>query len=269
LANTSDGPSDVLVLVYHAISEHWDADTTVTPEQLSEQIRYLLARGYTSVTFERALTTPPPGKVLAITFDDAHRSVFEVAFPMLRDIGAVATVYAPTDYIGSGEPTAWEGFEAAARGPHAPELVCMDWEQLGVVADAGWEVGSHSRSHPHLTRLPDSTLRDELVGSRELLEQRLGRPCRTLAYPYGDHDGRVVAATERAGYLFACTAPVGHQLSLPLRWGRVGSYRSDSQRRFRLLTSRAARGFLATATGTLTADTVRTGKAWARKARGG
>src|ERR1700735_2861958 len=127
----------------------------------------------------------------------------------------------------------------------------MSWEELPPLAGAGWEVGSHSRSHPHLTQLTDSALRDELVGSRELLEQRLGRPCRTLAYPYGDVDSRVVEATTLAGYAFACTAPVGHPLSLPLRWGRVGSFRSDSQRRFRLLPSRAARGFLATATGTL------------------
>ena len=259
----------MLVLVYHAVSEHWDADTTVTPEQLSQQIRYLIARGYRSVPFERALATPPPGKVLAITFDDAHRSVFEIAYPLLRELGAVATVYAPTDYIGTGEPTGWEGFEAHARGPHAQELVCMDWEQLNALADAGWEIGSHTRSHPHLTQLPDSALHDELFGSRELLEKRLRRPCRTLAYPYGDHDSRVVEAAILAGYRFACTAPVGHALPLPLRWSRVGAFRSDSFGRFRLLTSQAARGFLATATGTLTADAVRTGKAWMRQPRGG
>jgi peptidoglycan/xylan/chitin deacetylase (PgdA/CDA1 family) len=255
-----DAPRDVLVIGYHALSDDWDAVTTVTPAQFRQQLRHLIARGYRGVTFEQALATPPPGKVVAITFDDAHRSVFEIAFPLLRELGMVATVFTPTDYIGTGKPTGWEGFEVDARGPHARELVCMDWEQIAELADAGWEVGSHTCSHPHLTRLPDASLRDELVRSRALLERRLDRPCRTLAYPYSDVDGRVVEATSAAGYAFACTIPVGHALSLPLRWSRVGVFRHDSHRRFMLLTSRAARGFLATVTGSLIADAVRKGK---------
>ena len=58
---------------------------------------------------------------------------------MLRALGVVATVFAPTDHIGTGQPTGWEGFEHAAQGPHASELICMDWDQLRTVAAAGWE----------------------------------------------------------------------------------------------------------------------------------
>jgi peptidoglycan/xylan/chitin deacetylase (PgdA/CDA1 family) len=263
-----DAPSDVLVLAYHAVSDGWDAVTTVTPAQLEQHVRYLLARGYRSVTFERALSAPPAGKVLAITFDDAHRSVFDLAFPLLRRLGAVATVFAPTNYIGTGEPTAWEGFAAEALGSHSRELVCMDWEQLRTMADAGWEVGSHTRSHPHLTRLAPSAVRDELTGSRELLEARLQRPCRSLAYPYSDVNGAVVEAVYASGYAYAATIPVGHALSLPLRWSRVGVFRGDSMRRFRLLTSRATRGFLASSTGTTTADAVRVVRSELRDALG-
>jgi peptidoglycan/xylan/chitin deacetylase (PgdA/CDA1 family) len=263
---TDDAPTDVLVLAYHAISEGWDAVTTVTPAQFSDQVRHLLGRGYRSVTFERALSAPPPGRSVAITFDDAHRSVFEIAFPALRELGAVATVFAPTDYVGTGEPTGWEGFEDDARGPHASELICMDWEQLRAVAEAGWEVGSHTCSHPHLTRLAPERKQQELVASRELIEERLQRRCRTIAYPYSDLDDDVVRATDQAGYSYAATIPVGHALSLPLRWSRVGVFRTDSLGRFKLLTSRAARGFLATSTGTWTADAVRGAKGRARSA---
>jgi peptidoglycan/xylan/chitin deacetylase (PgdA/CDA1 family) len=266
---TDDAPSDVLVLAYHAISDNWDAVTTVTPAQLSEQVRHVLGRGYRSVTFERALSAPPAGKVVAITFDDAHRSVFEIGFPMLRELGAVATVFAPTDYIGTGEPTGWEGFERDARGPHASELICMDADQLRAVADAGWEVGSHTCSHPHLTRLAPERRQHELVASREWIEERLQRRCRTIAYPYSDLDADVVAAADQAGYAYAATIPVGHALSLPLRWSRVGVFRTDSIGRFKLLTSKAARGFLATSTGTRTADGVRAAKGRARSVLAG
>ncbi len=110
-----------------------------------------------------------------------------------------------------------------------------------------------------------SELRDELVRSRALLEERLQRRCRTLAYPYTDLNGSVVDATEAAGYAYAATIPIGHMLSVPLRWSRVGVFRSDSPRRFKLLTSRAARGFLATSTGTMTADAVRSAKGQTRR----
>jgi peptidoglycan/xylan/chitin deacetylase (PgdA/CDA1 family) len=262
---TDDAPTDVLILAYHAISDDWDAVTTVTPAEFSAQVQHLLGRGYQSVTFERALSAPPPGKVFAVTFDDAHRSVWDIAFPVLRDLGAVATVFAPTDYIGTGQPTGWEGFEAAAAGPHAAELVCMDWDQLRTVADAGWEVGSHTCSHPHLTRLTPEHRIAELTGSREVLEDKLQRRCRTIAYPYSDVDEDVVADTDRAGYAYAATIPVGHALALPLRWSRVGVFRTDSLGRFKLLTSKAARGFLATTTGTRTADAVRIAKGRARE----
>ena len=264
----ADAPDDVLVLAYHAVSDTWDANTTVTPAQLREQIKYLLQRGYISVTFDRALSAPPRGKVLAVTFDDAHRSVVEIAFPMLRELGAVATVFAPTDYIGTGQPTGWEGFADAARGPHAAELICMDWDQLRAVTDGGWEVGSHTCSHPHLTRLSPDDLRDELARSRAVLEERLQRPCRTLAYPYSSVNGQVVEATDAAGYTYAATLPIGHRLSTPLRWSRVGVFRNDSPRRFKLLTSRATRGFTATATGSMAADMVRNVKGQARRVLG-
>jgi hypothetical protein len=102
------------------------------------------------------------------------------------------------------------------------------------------------------------------VRSRELIEERLQRRCRTLAYPYSDLDEDVVETTDRAGYAYAATIPVGHALALPLRWSRVGVFRTDSFGRFKLLTSKGARGFLATTTGNRTADAVRVAKARVR-----
>jgi peptidoglycan/xylan/chitin deacetylase (PgdA/CDA1 family) len=260
------GPSDVLVLAYHAVSDSWPAVTTVTVSQFHEQLESLLARGYKGTTFTQALTSPPPGRVMAITCDDAHRSVYEVAYPLLREHGVPATIFAPTDYVGTGQPTGWQGFEAAAAGPHAHELVCMSWDQLAeVTEDSGWEIGSHTCSHPHLPTLSDERLRDELERSRQTIEERLGGPCPSIAYPYGDHDTRVVAAADAAGYRFGATLPVGGARSLPLRWARVGVFRSDSQRRFKLLTAPGTRRFLATTSGDTVADAVRVAKGVARR----
>src|SRR2546423_1506780 len=93
------------------------------------------------------------------------------------------------------------------RGRHPRPLLPRAERHLArrSVAGAGWEIGSHTRSHPHLPALPPDSLEEELKGSRERLEDALGLPCRSIAYPYGDVNRRVVRAAERAGYEAAGT----------------------------------------------------------------
>ena len=73
------------------------------------------------------------------------------------------------------------------------------------------------------------------------MEERLGRPCTTLAYPYGDYDERVVAAAGAAGYAAAGTLPARLHGVRELAWPRVGIYHVDDERRFRMKVSRTMR----------------------------
>ena len=81
----------------------------------------------------------------------------------------------------------------------------------------------------------------ELVESKATVEERLGRDCVTLAYPYGDYDERVVAAAGAAGYAAAGTLPARLPPARPLAWPRLGVYHGDDERRFRLKVSRVMR----------------------------
>jgi peptidoglycan/xylan/chitin deacetylase (PgdA/CDA1 family) len=131
----------------------------------------------------------------------------------------------------------WPGIEKWSDGPERDELLCLDWDQLRDLRDAGWEIGSHTVSHPFLPDVPDADLEAELTESRSALERELGGPCRTLAYPYGGHDDRVEAAAEAAGYDAAAilaTGPVGRY-----HWPRIGVYPSDGRLRFGVKTGRA------------------------------
>jgi peptidoglycan/xylan/chitin deacetylase (PgdA/CDA1 family) len=232
--------SDVLVLCYHAVSERWPAELSVTPERLEEQLRLLVGRGYTGASFHEAVAAPPAPRTLAVTFDDAYRSVLELAFPILSPLGIPGTVFVATDFAGK-DPMAWPGIDRWLGGPHEHELAGMSWSDLSLLAEAGWEIGSHTRSHPHLTRLDDASLEAELRGSRETCAERLGRPCRSLAYPYGDVDERVVRAAREAGYESAGTLPKRFIRPCPLQWPRVGVYHGDDARRFRIKVSRGVR----------------------------
>ena len=234
--------TDLLVLAYHAVSERWPAGLSVTPERLDAQLALVTARGYRGATFHRAMTDPPAGRTVVVTFDDAYRSVATHALPILRRYGLPATVFVPTDHVGRGEPMRWPGIDHWLGTEHEAELLPMDWTDLAMLTEAGWEVGSHTRSHPRLTRIDDSSLDDELRGSRETCARQLARPCRTLAYPYGDHDHRVVAAARAAGYDAACTLPEDFRSDDdPLRTPRVGIYHRDGDGVFRLKISPSVR----------------------------
>lgn len=229
--------NDSIVLCYHALSPTWEADLSTTPERFERQLRLLVSRGYRGVTFTEAVESPARGRVLAITFDDAYRSVLELGLPILDRLGLVATVFAVTDFVGSEQPMKWPGIERWLGVPHERELMPMSWPELQTLTEAGWEIGSHTVSHPHLTEVGDDMLRDELVRSKAACEDHLGNPCTSLAYPYGDFDARVVTATASAGYRAAATLPSRQHAREALEWPRVGVYHKDDDKRFRMKVS--------------------------------
>ncbi|MGA9874554.1 MAG: polysaccharide deacetylase family protein [Solirubrobacteraceae bacterium] len=229
--------NDSIVLCYHALSPTWEADLSTTPERFERQLKLLVSRGYRGVTFTEAASASPRGRVVAVTFDDAYRSVLELGLPILQRLGLVATVFAPTDFIGSEQPMKWLGIDRWLGGPHERELTPMSWEELRALAQAGWEIGSHTGSHPHLTQIDDDTLLDELTRSKAACEHHLDSPCTSLAYPYGDFDARVVAQTGSAGYRTAATLPSRQHSRAALEWPRVGVYHRDDDMRFRLKVS--------------------------------
>jgi peptidoglycan/xylan/chitin deacetylase (PgdA/CDA1 family) len=231
-----------LILCYHGVSDRWDDALAVTATRLRDEVALLLSRGYRATTFTRAVLSAPP-RSFAVTFDDAFASVGRLALPVLAALDVPATVFVPTDHVSRARPMRWTGIEHWHGTPHEDELTPLTWDQLGELADVGWEIGSHTCSHPRLTELDDDWLEDELERSRAVCEERLGRPCRSLAYPYGAHDRRVMAAAARAGYWAAAGLPARGEgvadAASPFSVPRVGVYRRDGHLRFRLKVARA------------------------------
>jgi peptidoglycan/xylan/chitin deacetylase (PgdA/CDA1 family) len=227
--------SDLVVLCYHAVSPDWPASLSLTPDSLERQLTFLSKRGYRGVPASEALERAVSGREVAITFDDAYRSVLELAKPILDRLGMRASVYVPTNWPDRDEPMTWPGIAHWVGTEHEPELACMTWDELRGLADDGWEIGSHTCSHPRLAELStQDEIAGELEGSRLACEEHLGRPCRSIAYPYGSYDDRVVDAASDTGYEFGLTLPHGLHGPQPLVWPRIGVYRADRTWRWRL-----------------------------------
>ena len=222
-----------LVLCYHGVSDNWADQLALPARVLGAQVRSLLGRGLRPVAAADVLDAG--GGTFHVTFDDAYRNIEQV-LPELHGLGVGVTVFACSDLAADGAPLAVPEVAPRAVG-HEDDILTMDWEALRQAAALGVEIGSHTRTHPHLTRLSDDELRAELVGSREALEANLQRPCRFLAYPYGEMDERVRRAAEHAGYEAAyglVSKPSLGRFGIP----RADVYRGDGRARFRLKTSR-------------------------------
>lgn len=128
---------------------------------------------------------------VAVTFDDAFRSVREHALPEMVGRALPATIFVPVDFL--GRAPAWE-MEADGTGEEV-----MSADELRSLPDLV-ELGSHTLTHPHLSRLGQVDLRHELTESRARLAELIGSEVEVLAFPYGDYDERTVIACREAGY---------------------------------------------------------------------
>lgn len=199
----------------------------VAPALLKSQLDCLATRGWRWASLEDTVETArfgkrPPRDQFAITFDDGYESVFAHAVPALAERGMKATVYVVAGAIGGLNE--WD-YKAGDRQERL-----MSASQIREIADCGFEIGSHTLTHPHLTDLNESALKRELVDSKHLLEDLIGREVDSFSYPYGDYDDRVLAATIVAGYKNAVSTKLGAAgkssvYEIPrvnVRWSAIG-----------------------------------------------
>ena len=135
-----------------------------------------------AITIGRELPPHP----LLITFDDGHLDNYTNAFPIMQKYNFTGVLYIVGNYLGA------DGF--------------MNREQILEMHDAGWEVGSHSMNHLDLTKQTPEVQRNEIVGSKERLENMLGIDILTFAYPFGARDAAVMDYAKFAGYMAAMGA---------------------------------------------------------------
>ena len=149
-----------------------------------------LSRSTTVVRAAHAGPLPDGGSYVAITFDDAFRSVRTNAVPELLSRGFPATIFVPVDFL--GKKPGWE----MRNGVNDQVMTCDELRSLPELI----EFGSHSLSHPHLTRIDVARLREEITSSRHKLAELIGSHVSLLAFPYGEYDDRVVGTCRQAGY---------------------------------------------------------------------
>lgn len=197
--------SGLVVLMYHHLgtppatrhSKLW-----VRVEDFRLQMRRLLDGGWTPLLISELAEAldgkrPLPDRPALVTFDDGTADNFELAFPVLVEMGVKANIFVVCEGIDSY--TRWE------NPAEKPWQRMLSWQQIETMRDSGLvEFGSHSMRHPDLSAIPLEEARWEIEESKRRLESRLKTPVIGFAYPFGAgaHCPQLREAVQKAGYRF-------------------------------------------------------------------
>lgn len=230
-------PQKIPILTYHSVDESGSVIST-SPGLFRRQMEFFKNSGYRSLPLKEAVNTIAsrgvfPERCFVITFDDGYENVFTGALPVLRDLGFSATVFLITDYC--GKTNRWPG-----QNPAIPELPLADWEQIRAMKEKGFEFGAHTRTHPDLTKIPARDAEQEIVSSKLKIEEALGMPAITFAYPYGrlNPEIKAIAARHFAGACstrLAKATPDADPCDIP----RVDTFYLSSETAFTRISGRA------------------------------
>ena len=209
-----------VILGYHGVARCARKDDpfllSIAPEKFRLQLEMMRDAGFRFVTVAELVRaagggSPPPG-LAAVSFDDAMRSTLTTALPILQELGIRASLYVPTDWLGGTNP--W------ISGPYA---AILNADELRELAAAGWELGGHTVTHPDLATLEYDGCVREIEGSCNALEEILGAPVETFAYPFGSYGPAAVAAARNAGLQAAVTTGSGSWQPYELTRAMIGA----------------------------------------------
>ena len=207
-----DQTAQVLIFCYHRLVDKVRyPGTEITPAAFEAQMKELKDKGITVISMQDLLAWKRgekniPPRCAVITFDDGWKSQYEVAWPMMKKFGYPLTLFIYTEGVRGGS---LGGGEA------------ITWEQLADMRDNGVDIEAHSATHQDLreghtitvieaggkrTRKKltgadyEKWVQNEVVGCKDLLEQRLGIKVNCFAVPFGNYNEHVKELARNAGY---------------------------------------------------------------------
>ena len=174
----------------------------VSERLFARQLAELSGAGFLALPLTDALLAEAePRPRIGITFDDGFCNALRYGLETLARHQFRAIEFLVADKIGKSNE--WEQREGEAHEPLMDVAGVREW------LAAGHEIGSHSLTHPFLTRLPLARAREEIAASRKKLEDLFGHAVEHFCYPYGDWNKVVRDLAQEAGYKTACTTEFG------------------------------------------------------------
>jgi peptidoglycan/xylan/chitin deacetylase (PgdA/CDA1 family) len=174
---------------------------SIRADQFNAHLRYLKKQGWNSILFrELNSVSAYSEKTVVLTFDDGYADNYEGAFLPLVKNNMKATWFITTDCIGK---------HAQWMGSPSMQTQMLTTGKILEMEKAGMEIGSHTCSHPDLTRLSYQQQLEQMIQSKQILEAIVHGKISSFAYPYGKYNTDSIAAAKAADYQLACTVRPG------------------------------------------------------------
>jgi peptidoglycan/xylan/chitin deacetylase (PgdA/CDA1 family)/glycosyltransferase involved in cell wall biosynthesis len=207
-------PAFMPVLMYHKIPEAPIAtkhQIFVTKENFAKHLAYFKSHAITPITFQdyqdfasgRRPLAEFPRRPIVLTFDDGYTDNYTNLLPLMQQYGYRGVLYLLGDF--EMRHNQWD----LAVDPTEPRAEIMSEAQKQVFVAAGWEIGAHTLTHPHLASLPAAAAAHEMAASKAELERRLGAEVISFAYPYGDLNAETKRLAAEAGFTYAVATDSG------------------------------------------------------------
>ena len=209
--------------MYHHINPHRGDMVTVTPEVFEGQMEYLYKSGYRTLKIDELLDfisgkLTIKEKSVVVTFDDGWLDNYLYAFPVLKKYNINAAIFVITDRTERASnivksqdviiPPHRESKKLLANGQS--HKVVINWDMAKEMQKSGFiEFYSHTKSHRRCGQLNENELLEELMDSKGTIEERLGRPCPYLCWPYGSYSDTALQVARATGYKAVFTTKHG------------------------------------------------------------
>ncbi len=197
------------ILMYHMICSPKtteEAKYACPPELFDQHLHTIKESGYKPISLAEVVAhllsdKPLPENAVVITLDDGFEDNYTNAFPILQKHGMPATVFLATGVMGATNK--W------MVGRDFPERKMLNWQQVEEMNRHQINFGAHTVSHPKLSELGDEEAVQEIIQSKQVIEEKLGQPCDYFAYPYGLFSERTCEIVKKAGFKLACSTRSG------------------------------------------------------------
>jgi len=183
------------IFMYHHIRDFNDpadqigTNLSVPVADFASQLDDILNRGYQAINFNDLLSKTPIEKPIILTFDDGYANFYQNAYPELKKRNFKAVVFIISSKIGANDYLT------------ADQIIELDQNNI--------EIGSHTISHLNLAASDSANATQEITGSKNILEDLIGRPVISFCYPIGKYTADSEAMVKNAGYQFAVTTKTG------------------------------------------------------------
>ena len=196
LTGTLAAANSGVVLLYHHVANETPPSTSISPEEFHAHLDYLKENGFAVVPLDELVhrlrtRAPLPERTVAITFDDGYSSIYETAFPLLKEYEMPFTLFLSTEPINNRQRN------------------YMTWEQVRELSEAGALIANHLVSHPYmLSRESQETdvdwlerQRNELLEAEATILKETGQSHRFLAYPFGEFNAEIQSMLVEEGFI--------------------------------------------------------------------